>query len=126
MEGFVEGGDPGDAPPPSAVTASTAAAPSSNSRRVTTRAGTGTAASLAGMVAARSSGAADGISPVHGAYGLAIEEEVEDLLSSHMKFMQGRSSPSNGSVSSQRSGLGGKSVSYWGRSSSKPMDARQG
>ncbi|CAN0518363.1 unnamed protein product, partial [Ectocarpus sp. 12 AP-2014] len=103
MEGFVEGDDPGDTPPPSAVTASTAAAPGSNSRRVTTRAGTGTAASLAGMVAARSSGAADGISPVHGAYGLAIEEEVEDLLSSHMKFMQ-RSSPSSGSGSSQRSG----------------------
>ncbi|CBJ31291.1 conserved unknown protein [Ectocarpus siliculosus] len=102
------------------------AAPGSNSRRVTTRAGTGTAASLAGMVAARSSGAADGISPVHGAYGLAIEEEVEDLLSSHMKFMQGRSSPSNGSGSSQRSGLGGKSVSYRGGASSKPMDARQG
>ncbi|CAM9306061.1 unnamed protein product, partial [Ectocarpus sp. 12 AP-2014] len=63
---------------------------------------------------------------VHGAYGLAIEEEVEDLLSSHMKFMQGRSSPSNGSGSSQRSGLGGKSVSYRGASSSKQIDARQG
>lgn len=85
----MEGDDPGDSPPPSAITTSTATAPAGSNRRVTTRAGTGTAASLAGMVAARSSGAADGISPVHGAYGLAIEEEVEDLLSSHMKFMQG-------------------------------------
>lgn len=82
MEGFVEGNDPGEVshlprPPPP---------PASGGKRMTTRAGSGTAG-MAGMLAARSSGAADAIGPVHGAYGLAVEEEAEDLLSSHMKFI---------------------------------------
>lgn len=100
----MEADDPGEVmtsmPPPApstnasssaAATATTAAAGSSgsSSKKVTTRAGTGTAA-MAGMVATWASGDAEATSPVHGgAYGMAVEEEVEDLLSSHMKFMLG-------------------------------------
>lgn len=94
----MEGEDPGEVPappsppPPHVLTtsppASAVTAAAAVTKRVTTRAGAGTAG-MAGMVAARSSGAAEAISPVHGAYGLAVEEEAEDLLSSHMKFMQG-------------------------------------
>eukprot|EP00903_Cladosiphon_okamuranus_P012106 g11359.t1 len=119
MEGFVEGEDPGEvaAPPtsppphnsiPTSIHASAAAAPVS--KRVTTRAGAGTAG-MAGMVAARSSGAAEAVSPVHGAYGLAVEEEAEDLLSSHMKFMQGRSSSMNASGSSLGKNSSSRSLS---------------
>ncbi|CAM9313594.1 unnamed protein product [Scytosiphon promiscuus] len=137
MEGFVEGDDPGDVimsslsppPPPSssaaaaaATAAAATAASSGSSRKLTTRAGTGTAA-MAGMVATRASGAADAVSPVHGAYGLAVEEEVEDLLSSHMKFMLGRSSPMNGSGSSHRSGSKSQSSR---RASARALDPQHG
>ncbi len=89
----MEGEDPGEVPPPPspprpAAAAAPATAPAytgagGGKKRVTTRAGTGRAG-MAAMV-----GAAEAVGPVHGAYGLAVEEEAEDLLASHMKFMQG-------------------------------------
>lgn len=55
--------------------------------RLKTRAGAGSAA-MAGLVAARSSGDAEATIPVHGAYGMAEIEDADDLLASHMEFMQ--------------------------------------
>ena len=55
--------------------------------RVKTRAGAGSA-QTAGLLAARSSGDAEATSPVHGAYGMAEVEDEDDLLASHMEFMQ--------------------------------------
>ena len=78
MEGYVEGSDPGE---------------QDQSPRMTTRAGSGLTA-MAGLVAVRSSGDADVTSPVHNDYSMAAdmvteeeEEEVDDLLSSHMEFI---------------------------------------
>ncbi|CAM9423567.1 unnamed protein product [Ascophyllum nodosum] len=71
MEGYVEGEDGAD---PFAW-------------RVKTRAGAGSA-QTAGLLAARSSGDAEATSPVHGAYGMAEVEDEDDLLASHMEFMQ--------------------------------------
>lgn len=77
MEGYVEGSDPGE---------------QEQSPRMTTRAGSGLTAT-AGLVAVRSSGDADVTSPVHNDYSMAAEmvmeeeEDVDDLLSSHMEFI---------------------------------------
>ena len=82
MEGYVEGSEPSEEEEQSPRVP----------MRMTTRAGSGFTA-RAGVVAARSSGGADGTSPVHNDYSMAAEmvteeeEEVDDLLSSHMEFI---------------------------------------